>query len=145
MTLTPERILVMMQVHPYLLFNGTCRQAMEFYQKHLGGELQIMNFDQMPGGQRPPQSENLVMHAALTQGPLMIMASDATPNHPITQGDYAFISLSVDSIPDAERLFKALSEKGEIRMPLEETFWAKRFGMLSDQFGIKWMINCEGK
>jgi PhnB protein len=64
---------------------------------------------------------------------------------PVVQGDYAFLSLHVDTVAEAEQLFKVLAEKGKVVMPLEQTFWAARFGMLHDQFGMKWMINCEQK
>lgn len=135
----------MTQVHPYLFFNGNCRQAMEFYQKHIGGELQIMTYAEAPKGEVPPGLDKLVMHAALKKGDMMIMASDGMKDQSVQFGDYAFLSLSVDSVAEAESLFRGLSEKGNVIMPLAESFWAKRFGMLTDPFGIKWMINYEGK
>jgi PhnB protein len=136
----------MIQVHPYLFFNGNCREAMTFYHKHLGGELQLMTYAEVPGGEVPPGLENHVMHGALTKGSLMFMASDTMdPGHPIQFGTSVQLTLTVDSLADAERLFKALGEGGSVDMPLEETFWAKRFGAVTDRFGIKWMINFEGK
>ncbi|WP_141734891.1 VOC family protein [Oligoflexus tunisiensis] len=131
----------MAQLQPYLLFNGNCRQAMEFYQKHLGGKLELMNFSQAPEGQCPAGAENRVMHACLLAGELNLMASDATPDSAVKPGDDAYLCLSVESNEEAERLFKALSDKGRIIMPIAETFWTTRFGMFEDQFGRHWMIN----
>jgi PhnB protein len=136
----------MIQVHPYLFFNGNCREAMTFYHKHIGGELQLMTYAEVPGGQFPPGLEHYVMHGALTQGSLMFMASDnLDQGTPIVLGTSVQLTLSVDTLADAERLFNALGEGGRVDMPLEETFWAKRFGAVTDSFGIKWMINFEGK
>jgi PhnB protein len=131
----------MTQLHPYLLFNGNCRQAMEFYQKHLGGKLEMMDFSQAPAGEVPPGSEKLVMHACLTSGSLNLMASDATKDTAVKAGDDSYLCLSAESDEEAERLYKALSDKGRVIMPLAETFWATRFGMIQDQFGRHWMIN----
>ena len=85
------------------------------------------------------------MHAALKKGDMMIMASDGMENDAIQFGNSVQLSLSVDSVPEAETLFRGLSEKGQVMMPLAETFWAKRFGMLKDRFGIRWMVSCESR
>lgn len=135
----------MTQVHPYLFFNSNCREAMEFYHKHIGGELQIMTYADAPKGEAPPGLDQLVMHAALKKGDMMIMASDGMQNETITFGGSVQLSLSVDSLEEAEKLFRGLGEKGQVTMPLEETFWAKRFGSVKDRFGINWMISYEGK
>jgi PhnB protein len=135
----------MTQVFPYLFFNGNCRQAMEFYAKHIGGELQIMTYAEAPKGEVPPGLDDRIMHAALKKGDMMIMASDGMENDPIKFGNSVHLSLSVDTIEEAEKLFRTLSENGRVKMPLAESFWAKRFGTLTDAFGINWMINCEGK
>jgi len=135
----------MTSLHPYLFFNGNCREAMEFYQKILGGELQVMTYSDAPEMEAPNVPKHWVMHAALTKDKLMLMASDGMSDTAITPGDYAALALGVDSMPETESWFKSLSEKGQVLMPLEETFWAKRFGMLVDQFGIRWMISYEGK
>lgn len=136
----------MIQVHPYLFFNGNCREAMTYYHKHIGGDLQVMTYAEIPGGEFPPGLGQYVMHGALTKGSLMIMASDSMgQGQPIVFGSSVQLTLSVDTVADAERLFKALGDGGSVDMPLEETFWAKRFGSVTDRFGIKWMINFEGK
>lgn len=133
----------MKSINTYLIFEGTCRKAMEFYKKCLGGELHVVPFSEMPGGAGdiPKEARDWLMHAALTIGPSVLMASDTQPGMPVKQGNNFFVSIQCDSVPETEKLFKALSEKGEVTMPLQETFWAQKFGMLVDQFGIKWMLN----
>lgn len=135
----------MMNIHPYLFFNGNCRQAMEFYQKCLGGELQIMTYAEAPENEAPSAPRDAIMHAALKKDNFLLMASDGMADSPVVQGDQVFLSISVESVTEAERVFKALGEKGQVTMPLQQTFWAARFGMITDNFGMKWMINCESK
>ena len=135
----------MKQLNTYLIFNGNCRQAMEFYRKCVGGELQLMTYADMPGGcaELPKEAKDWIMHAKLSTGRMVLMASDTRPGMPVQQGNNFFISISCDSVQEAEKLFKSLGEKGEVTMPLQETFWALRFAMLTDQFGIKWMLNLD--
>ncbi len=144
-TFHPFKEPAMTQVHPYLFFNCNCRQAMENYHKHIGGELQIMTYADAPAGEVPPGMEQLVMHADLKKGDMMIMASDGMQDETIRFGNSVQLTLSVDSLEEAEKLFRGLSDQGQVMMPLAETFWAKRFGSLTDRFGIRWMINYEGK
>lgn len=136
-----------MQVTPYLFFDGRCEEAIEFYKKTLGAEVgMLMRFkespDPMPPGMIPPGSENKVMHAALRIGGTTVMASDGR-----AQGKPKFegfsLSLNAKDEADAERLFAALSDGGEVNMPLAKTFFAKRFGMVRDRFGVTWMIIVE--
>jgi PhnB protein len=147
-----------MRIDPYLMFNGQCEAAFKFYQECLGGTIQAMlKFSDAPKGEDgehgedgaggcgplPPGSENLIMHACLSVNDQLLMASDTPPNYP-HEGTKGFaVSLNVDSIPEAERIFAALSANGTVQMPLGKTFWAARFGMFTDQFGVPWMINCE--
>ena len=91
----------------------------------------------------PPGSENLIMHACLSFDDQILMASDTPPNYPHEGIKGCAVSLNVDSVAEAERVFAALSENGTVQMPLGKTFWAARFGMFTDQFGVPWMINCE--
>jgi PhnB protein len=133
-------------INAYLIFNGNCRKAMEFYKKCLGGVLYLSSYSDMPGGAGadfPKKAKNWILHARLAIKTLVLMASDTRPDMPITQGNNFFVSIHCESIKEAEKLFKALGQKGRIEMPLQETFWAVRFGMLTDQFGIKWMFNFE--
>ena len=141
-----------MRLNPYLMFNGQCEAAFKFYQQCLGGTIQAMlKFSDAPKGEDteagcgplPPGSENLIMHACLSFNDQILMASD-TPSHCPYEGiKGCAVSLNVDSIGEAERIFAALSENGTVQMPLGKTFWAARFGMFTDQFGVPWMINCE--
>lgn len=132
----------MKDANTYLIFDGNCREAMTFYQKCLGAELSLMRFGDGPGNPSP-EAKDRIMHARLTKGTAVLMASDSLPGMPVHQGDNFFVSIGCDSVQEIEQLFAALSDKGKIKMPLEETFWAARFAMLTDQFGINWMLNLE--
>ena len=142
----------MKNLNAYLIFNGNCRQAMEFYKQCLGGELHMAPYSEMPGqpageaggcSDFPKEAKDWIMHARLTNDSMVLMASDTRPGIPIQQGNNFFISINCGSIKEAEKLFNALGQKGEATMPLQETFFALRFGMLTDQFGIKWMLNLD--
>ena len=135
----------MKNTNTYLIFDGNCRQAMEFYKRCLGGELHMVTYSEMPGGGSdfPQECKDWIMHARLITGPAVLMASDTRPGIRISQGNNFFISINCENVKEAEKLFKALGEKGETTMPLQETFFALRFGMLTDQFGIKWMFNLD--
>ncbi|HTW63869.1 MAG TPA: VOC family protein [Bryobacteraceae bacterium] len=132
----------MKEIIPYLNFDGNCREAMEFYSKCLGAELQMTPFSEMPGNPSP-EAKDRIMHARLTKGSTLFMASDGQPGMPLLQGNNVSISIQCDSLPEIEKLFGALAEKGNIRMPLQDTFWGARFGMFTDRFGIHWMLNFE--
>jgi PhnB protein len=131
-----------MQVEPYLFFEGRCEEALEFYRKALGAEVtMLLRFKESPDpGMCPPGAEDQVMHANLRIGDNTMMASDGRcGGHPSFQG--FSLSLYLTDEAEAERLFAALSEGGQVQMPLDKTFWAKRFGMVADRFGVSWMIN----
>ena len=133
-----------MQLNPYLNFNGQCETAFKFYEKCLGGKITAMlTFRSSPmAEQMPPEWHDKIMHARLTVGEAVLMASDTSPEHyEKTKG--MSVDLNTDKPEEAERIFAALSENGAVQMPIQPTFWAARFGMLIDQFGIPWMINCE--
>lgn len=131
-----------MKLTPYLNFNGTCAEAFAFYAKHLGAKTTAsMTYGQMPGATSlPPEQEKLILHARLDLAGYTIMASDVPPNMPWEPMRSAYLTLNVDSDEDAERIHKALSDGGEIFMPLQETFYAHKFSMLRDKFGANWMI-----
>ena len=135
----------MKYMNPYLIFNGECRQAMQFYKKCLGGVLYMQPYSKAPGtSELGPQYKDWLIHARLTIKNLILMASDSHPGmDPVKNGNNFFVSINCDSVKETETLFKALSAQGTIDMPLQETFFAVRFGMLTDQFGIKWMFNLE--
>ena len=133
-----------MQMNPYLTFNGKCETAFKFYAKVLGGEiLMMMKYGDSPmAAQTPAESKDQVMHARLAVGDKLLMGSDAPPQmYEAMKG--ISVTLGVDKPAEADRIFSALAENGTVRMPIQETFWAQRFGMLTDQFGTPWMINCE--
>ena len=134
-----------MKINPYLIFNGDCKAAFTFYAESLQGNIEAMlTFGETPAGDHVPKDlHNLIIHTRLAVGDQAIMGSDTTPNRPTDEMSGCSISLNVDSIAEAERVFSALSEDGTAQMPLEQTFWAARFGMLVDRFGVSWMINCE--
>jgi PhnB protein len=134
-----------MKIVPYLNFNGQCKEAFEFYEQCLGGKIIGMTTngnspmaDQMPAG-----SEDFVLHACLQVGDELLMASDS-PEGQFQAPQGLWVSLHIDDVADAGRVFNTLAEGGSVQMPFEETFWAERFGMVTDRFGTPWMINCAG-
>jgi len=133
-----------MQVDPYLLFNGNCEEAFKFYEKLLGGKIDgMMTHGNSPmAKQSPPEWQNKIMHARLVADGQVLMGSDVPPPH-YRQPQGFSISISVKQVAEAERIFQGLAENGKVEMPLQQTFWAVRFGMLIDRFGIPWMVNCE--
>jgi PhnB protein len=130
-----------MQVEPYLFFEGRCDEALEFYRQALGAEVtMLLRFKESPDpAMCPPGAEDKVMHANLRIGNTTLMASDGRcEGRAVFQG-FA-LSLSLTDRAEAQRLFTALSEGGEILMPLAATFFASLFGMVTDRFGVSWMI-----
>jgi PhnB protein len=134
-----------MKINPYLIFNGDCKAAFTFYAQALKGNIDVMmTFGESPARDHVPADlHNLIIHTRLSLGDQAIMGSDTTPDRPTDDMAGCSISLNVDSIAEAERVFSALAEDGSVQMPLEPTFWAARFGMLQDRFGVAWMVNCE--
>ena len=133
-----------MQLNPYLTFDGQCEAAFKFYENVLGGKIEaMMTYGSSPMAEQTPADwRNKIMHARLTVGEKMLMASDAPPDRREAMKGFS-VTISLDDPGQAERIFHALSEKGTVQMPIQQTFWAARFGMLVDQFGTPWMINCE--
>jgi PhnB protein len=133
-----------MQLNPYLFFNGQCEAAFKFYEQCLGGKIEAMiTHAGTPAEEHVPSEwRNKILHARLVVGDKVLMGSDEPPDsYGEPKGFY--VSLGIKDPADAERIFHALAENGKVRMPLQKTFWAVRFGMLVDRFGIPWMINCE--
>ena len=128
-----------MKVNTYVNFAGTCAEALRFYEKHLGARIGMM----MTHGQAPDQSQvkaewkDAVLHARMSIGGTELAGADIPNAQPMRS---AYLSLSVESDAEAERIFAALSEGGEVFMPMEDTFFASRFGQLRDRFGLNWMI-----
>ena len=128
-----------MTMNTYVNFAGTCAEAFRFYERQLGGRIGMM----MTHGQAPDQSrvrpdwKDMVLHARITIGDTELMGADIPTAEPMRS---AYLSLTVESDADAERIFAALADGGQIFMPMQETFFATRFGQLRDRFGINWMI-----
>jgi PhnB protein len=133
-----------MHLNPYLSFNGQCEAAFKFYETCLGGKITaLMTYGESPmAEQTPPESQSQIMHAHLIVGDQELMGSDA-PSGMFEPPQGFHVSLHFKDVAEAERIFHRLEENGTIQMPLQETFWAARFGMLIDQFGTPWMINCD--
>ncbi|MET0536377.1 MAG: VOC family protein [Xanthobacteraceae bacterium] len=130
-----------MQVQPYLFLDGRCEEPIEFYRKALGAEvLAMMRFKDNPQpAMNPPGSGEKVMHASMRIGDATVMASDGRcQGQPNFQG-FA-LSLTVPNETEAEQLFGALGEGGQVQMPLMKTFFSPRFGMVADRFGVSWMV-----
>jgi PhnB protein len=134
-----------MQFNSYLLFNGDCEEAFKFYEKLFGGKIEamILNEGTPAASAVPPEWQKKILHARMTVGDAVLMASDAPPGRYSKPHGFS-VNISLNDVAEAERLFNGLAEKAiSVTMPLAETFWAKRFGMLTDRYGIPWMINCE--
>jgi PhnB protein len=136
-----------MKWNTYLTFGGNCAAAFKYYERVLGGKIEmLMTHGDLPKDamQSHPEWKTMIMHARLVAGDNVLMGSDAPPDHFEKPQGFS-VSIQVDDPNEAERIFAALADNGSIRMPLQQTFWAVRFGMLVDQFGIPWMVNCEQK
>lgn len=132
-----------MQFVAYLGFNGTCEEAFRYYEKHLRGKIEAMiPHEGTPAEEHVPADwKKKIMHAKLVVGDAVLMGGDAPPGRDAVKQGFS-VSIQLDDIKDAERIFDALADGGATMMPLAETFWAKRFGMCTDRFGTPWMINC---
>ncbi|MEO8596326.1 MAG: VOC family protein [Candidatus Solibacter sp.] len=134
-----------MNLNSYLVFDGRAEEAFKFYEKSLGGKiLAIFKHADTPAAAHVPADwQDKIMHVALKAGNGVLMGSDAPPDRYKTPQGFS-VSVQLEDVAEAERVFAALSEGGKVGMPIQQTFWAARFGMLTDRFGIPWMINCEG-
>ena len=134
-----------MQANAYLSFNGDCEAAFTFYVQHLGGSLgQIFRYAGTPMADTVPADwQDKVMHGSVTVGGQTFMGADVAPERYEEPKGFT-LSLHVNGAAESERVFHALAEGGRVVMPLEQTFWAERFGMVVDRFGMPWLINCEG-
>ena len=133
-----------MQVQPYLFFDGRCEEAVEFYRSAIGAEVtMLMRFKDSPEphepGMVPPGAEEKVMHVSFRIGETTVLASDGRCAGQASFQGFA-LSLTVLDDAEAERVFAALADGGQVQMPLTKTFFASRFGMIADRFGVSWMI-----
>ena len=132
-----------MQIYPYLSFNGQCEAAFKFYEECFGAQLGPMfRYEGTPmADQVPADWQDKVMHGSLTVGEQVLMGGDVAPDRYEEPKGFS-LSIQLTSTTEAERIFHELASDGKVVMPLEKTFWAERFAMLVDRFGIPWMINC---
>ncbi len=132
-----------MAIHPYLMFGGNCREAFNRYEEIFGGELVLLTMDDMPAGaDAHPHQGDLIMHAALTFGDNLLMASDdASGDFESVRG--MAVNYSCSDVAEAQRIFDGLAEGGTVTMAMEPTFWSPSFGMCVDRFGTPWMINAQ--
>jgi PhnB protein len=130
-----------MAMHPYRFFSGSCREAFTRYEQIFGGELELMAMSDVPEGEDVPAGDpSLIMHASLTFGDNLLMGSDdPTGDGGPVQG--VAISYTAEDVDEAERVFAALAEDGEVTMPLAPAFWSPLFGMCTDEFGTPWMVS----
>ena len=131
----------MKSIVPYLIFDGNCRDAMTFYAEVLQAEINVFDASQMPDC--PEANKDKVMHARLHSGTVELMASDSLSDRTTEMSHNLWVSVDCTSAAEQERFFSMLGEGGEIRMPLQDTFWGAHFGMLTDRFGVHWMFNRE--
>jgi PhnB protein len=134
-----------MQVQSYLFFDGRCEEAVEFYKRALGAKVEmLMRFkeapDPPPPGTVPPGFDDKIMHTSFRIGDTVVMASDGCTDGKANFKGFS-LSLALEKEADADRFFAALADGGAVQMPLGKTFWSPRFGMLTDRFGVGWMIN----
>ena len=134
-----------MNVNAYLTFDGRCEAAFALYAQVLGGKITAMmrHAGTPMEAHAPPEWRDKILHARMEIGDTVLMGSDAPPGRYEPPRGFS-VSILVDDVVEAERVFHALADGGSVGMPIQKTFWAERFGMLVDRFAIPWMVNCEG-
>ncbi|MGA7354989.1 MAG: VOC family protein [Candidatus Cybelea sp.] len=135
-----------MELEPYLFFTGNCEDALNFYKPIFNGEIEgISRWSEMPkdagGPPVTPETANRVMHASFKSRGVTFMASDASPDKKYGEGSIS-LSIATTDLAEAERVFNALGAGGNVEMPMQDMFWGAKFGMLTDKFGIDWMVSC---
>jgi len=129
-----------MTLTPYIMFNGTCEEALNFYANALNGKITDLNrFGEAPESMGADAQK--IMHANFEAGAVKFMASDGNEND--ATGNMVQLSLNFTDVAEEEKVFAALSDGAQVTMPLQDTFWGARFGMLTDKFGVRWMFNCD--
>jgi PhnB protein len=132
-----------MRLNPHVTFDGQCEAAFKFYEKRLGGKIvMMMTYGDSPlSDQMPPDWRGKILHATFAWGGHILQGADAPPERYQKPQGFS-IMLNIGDAAEADRIFQALADKGAVQVPVQETFWARRFGVLVDQFGMPWMINC---
>ena len=132
----------MKEINPYLTFDGKAREAMTFYATSLGADLMIQTFGEAKMDCGPGTDPNRVIHARVSKGAAVLLASDTMPGMPFSRGENNYsVTIQCESADEVDKLFGALSAGGKAGMPPQDTFWNARFAMLTDKFGIAWMLN----
>lgn len=135
--------MAMLAFNPYLTFDGTCEEAFLFYQRCFGGEITIIQrFGDSPMPV-PAAYKNRIMHMELQASPVHLMGSDGSPSHQVIPGNAVAFNLAFEEVEEQTAVFEKLARGGKVSMPLETTFWDSRFGMLTDKYGVHWMLNCQ--
>ena len=135
-----------MQLEPYLFFDGNCEEALNFYKNAFNGEIEgLSRWSDMPkdaaGPPVTPETGNRVMHARFKSPGVAFMASDASPGKKYGEGAIS-LSVATSDLAEAERVFNYLAQGGNVEMPMADTFWGAKFGMLTDTYGLDWMVSC---
>ena len=134
----------MSNIVPYLIFDGKCEKVLKYYQEVLGGELHISRYEGSPMVEKVSDDfRDKVLHGSLTAGKLTLMAADTSPEQKASVGDNIHLCINFSSAEEQQKVFDGFSSDGSVTMPLNDTFWGSRFGMLKDKFGINWMLNFE--
>ena len=134
------------RLSPYLNFNGTAAKAIKLYESVLGAKSDnVMRFGDVPEIKATPENKDRIMHAELHVGAGVFMVSDTMPNSSATPGSTVHVALEFEDVSDMTKKFDALAAGGRVSMPLNDTFWGAKFGMLTDAYGISWMFNCMTK
>jgi PhnB protein len=133
-----------MELTPYIMFNGNCEEALQFYAKAFDGEIRNLNYFEGSPVEHMAVEKKQVLHAHFVAKGLLLMASDSGQGGPeAVRSGMVHLSINFDDAAQEEKIFGALEEGGKVTMPLQDTFWGARFGMLTDRFGVNWMFNCE--
>ena len=136
----------MTQINTYLTFNGNCREAMQFYQQCLGGELMLQTIGESPVADKlPAQMQESILHSTLTKGPLVLMASDMVGDKGLLKGNNVSLILNCSSEEEIKIFYSQLSAGGEATHPLENSFWGALFGDLVDKYGNQWLLHFDQK
>jgi PhnB protein len=133
-------------LNPYLNFNGDAEKAIKLYESVLGAQTENLSyFGDVPGMNTPAEHKGRVIHALLRIGGGIVMVSDTMPAHPTEIGGNVHVALDFDDAADMSQKFDALAAGGKVTMPVQDTFWGAKFGMLTDAYGVRWMFNCDIK
>jgi len=133
----------MKALHPYITFSGECRQALKFYKECFDGDIIAMKTFRDCPDETAEEFKNNIMHAEFKSEGIYFMASDALPDNKISTGNNISLSIQFTDKEEQMKIFNLLSANGSVTTPLKNTFWGARFGALTDQFGINWMLNCQ--